>query len=73
MENLKLSLNELKLMEIIWEIDKPLTSIDLRPYTKDWKNGYLQNLLKALEKKGCSSVLISFSITTNLRNNMPTR
>lgn len=58
----ELSSNELELMEIIWNFDRPVTSLDLAPYTEKKQNGYLQNLLKSLEKKGmiaCTSIIQS--------------
>lgn len=48
---LNLTPNETRLMELFWELDKPVTSVDLSPYVEEWKNGYLQNLLKSLETK----------------------
>lgn len=47
--------NEQLLMELFWNIGKPMTSIDLCDYLpddcQDWKNGYLHNLLKILLDK----------------------
>lgn len=44
--------NETRLMEYLWEFDAPTTSADLLKYIKDWKNGYIQNVLMSLTKKG---------------------
>lgn len=52
MNKYSLSPNEIQLMDTIWNLEKPVTSVDLVPYTDNYKNGYLQNLLKSLEKKG---------------------
>ena len=52
MKNSNLTPNETRLMELFWELDKPVTSVDLSPYVEEWKNGYLQNLLKSLKQKG---------------------
>lgn len=47
-------------MELFWEAGKPLTSVDLTFYLKEhnkkWNNGYPQNLLKSLTKKGMLKV-----------------
>lgn len=58
----ELSSNELELMEAIWDFNRPVTSLDLAPKIKKSQNGYLQNLLKSLEKKGlieCTDILQS--------------
>ena len=47
----KLTKNEEFLMNLFWELNRPLTSVDLYDYTQDWKNGYLHNLLRALVEK----------------------
>lgn len=60
MKKYKLSPNELYLMNIFWEIGSPSTSADLSEYVKEWKNGYLQNVLTSLTKKGmieCVNIL----------------
>ncbi len=48
----ELTANEELLMNIFWEQGRPLTSVDLGEYLteecKEWKNGYLHNLLKTL-------------------------
>ncbi|MGN1141282.1 MAG: BlaI/MecI/CopY family transcriptional regulator [Oliverpabstia sp.] len=60
MSKYRLSPNEQYLMNIFWDIGKPLTSADLSQYVKEWKNGYLQNVLTSLTKKGmieCVNIL----------------
>ena len=51
-KNFDLTPNEQIVMDIFWNENKPLTSVDLAEHLtencKEWKNGYLHNLLKGL-------------------------
>lgn len=58
MPDFTLSRREEELLEMLWQLDRPMTSVDMtaEPWQRSWKNNYLQAMLKSLETKGLIAV-----------------
>lgn len=58
MVNPRMTKSEEHLMELFWESETPLTSVQILEITKDesWNGNYVHVMLRALEKKGLIQV-----------------